>query len=71
MRGGGHAHIVAKLLEAVVTRLLAAIGFEHWMERGGIRQFFAEAPCPRCPMVSVCRFLNTTSENAPFTYSGE
>jgi hypothetical protein len=71
MRGGGHGYIVAKLLEAVVTRLLGAVGFEHWMERCGIRQFFGEVPYPRCPMVSVCRFLNTTPENAPFTYSGE
>src|SRR5215216_1829684 len=31
-------YIVAKLLQAVVTRLLGAIGFESWMERGGIRQ---------------------------------
>jgi hypothetical protein len=33
-------YIVAKLLQAVVTRLLGAIGFEHWLERGGIKQFF-------------------------------
>jgi small-conductance mechanosensitive channel len=42
-------YIVAKLLEAVVTRLLGAIGFERWMERGGIRQFFERAETSQTP----------------------
>src|SRR5215204_2267552 len=42
-------YIVAKLLEAVVTRLLGAIGFERWMERGGIRQFFERAETRQTP----------------------
>jgi small-conductance mechanosensitive channel len=42
-------YIVAKLLEAVVTRLLRAIGFEGWMERGGIRQFFERAETRQTP----------------------
>jgi NAD/NADP transhydrogenase alpha subunit len=42
-------YIVAKLLEAVVTRLLGAIGFEHWMERGGIKQFFDRAETNQTP----------------------
>ena len=42
-------YIVAKLLEAVVTRLLGAIGFEGWMERGGVRQFFERAETRQTP----------------------
>src|SRR5215208_1731251 len=42
-------YIVAKLLEAVVTRVLGAIGFEGWMERGGIRQFFERADTRQTP----------------------
>src|SRR5215217_3971163 len=42
-------YIVAKLLQAVVSRLLGAIGFEHWMERGGIRQFFERAETRQTP----------------------
>jgi small-conductance mechanosensitive channel len=42
-------YIVAKLLEAVVTRVLGAIGFEGWMERGGIRQFFERAETRQTP----------------------
>src|SRR3954462_1666901 len=32
-------YIVAKILEAVVGRVLQSIGFDRWMERGGIKQF--------------------------------
>src|ERR671916_1255704 len=42
-------YILAKLLQAVVTRLLGAIGFEHWMERGGIKQFFERAETRQTP----------------------
>ena len=42
-------YVVAKLLQAVVNRLLGAIGFEHWMERGGIRQFFERAETRQTP----------------------
>ena len=42
-------YVVAKLLQAVVSRLLGAIGFEHWMERGGIRQFFERAETRQTP----------------------
>ncbi len=33
-------YVVAKVLQAVVVRILRAVGFEGWMERGGIKQFF-------------------------------
>src|SRR5215210_9246265 len=36
-------YIVAKVLQALVGRVLRAIGFDSWMERGGIKQFFDRA----------------------------
>jgi small-conductance mechanosensitive channel len=42
-------YIVAKVLQAVVTRVLRGIGFENWMERGGIRQFFDRAQTNQTP----------------------
>src|SRR5215207_1765019 len=36
-------YIVAKVLQAVVGRVLRSIGFDRWMERGGIKQFFDRA----------------------------
>ena len=32
--------IIAKVLQGVVTKLLQSMGFEGWMEKGGIKQFF-------------------------------
>src|SRR5918993_1683860 len=50
-------YIVAKLLQAVVTRLLGAIGLEHWMERGGIKQFFERAETRQTPTSILGRLV--------------
>src|ERR687886_2614904 len=42
-------YIVAKVLQAVVGRVLEAIGFDRWMERGGIKQFFDRAETAQTP----------------------
>ena len=42
-------YIVAKVLQAVVTRLLGSLGFEGWMEKGGIKQFFDRAQTRQTP----------------------
>jgi len=42
-------YIVAKILQAVVTRVLGALGFDGWMERGGIKQFFDRADTRQTP----------------------
>src|SRR3712207_6140980 len=42
-------YVVAKVLQAVVTRVLRGIGFENWMESGGIRQFFDRAQTDQTP----------------------
>src|SRR5829696_9181669 len=42
-------YIVARVLKAVVARVLQAIGFDNWMERGGIKQFFDRAQTRETP----------------------
>ena len=42
-------YVVAKILQAVVGRVLRGVGFENWMERGGIRQFFDRAQTNQTP----------------------
>src|SRR5918997_1616704 len=42
-------YIVAKVLQAVVGRVLKAIGFDSWMEKGGIKQFFDRAETNQTP----------------------
>ena len=42
-------YIVAKILQAVVTRVLGTMGFDGWMERGGIKQFFDRADTGQTP----------------------
>src|ERR687889_337948 len=42
-------YIVARILKAVVARVLQAVGFDNWMERGGIKQFFDRAQTRETP----------------------
>ncbi len=42
-------YIVGRILQAVVGRLLQGIGFDRWMERGGIKQFFDRAQTRETP----------------------
>jgi small-conductance mechanosensitive channel len=42
-------YIVARVLQGVVTRVLRSIGFEGWMERGGIKQFFDRSQTSETP----------------------
>src|SRR5919205_4213908 len=42
-------YVIAKLLQAVVGRVLQGIGFDRWMERGGIKQFFDRAETNQTP----------------------
>ena len=42
-------YIVAKVLQAVVGRVLQAIGFDGWMEKGGIKHFFDRAETNQTP----------------------
>src|ERR687885_2027539 len=42
-------YIVGKLLQAIVGRVLQGIGFDSWMERGGIKQFLDRAQTRETP----------------------
>ena len=42
-------YIVARILKAVVSRILQSIGFDGWMEKGGIKQFLDRAQTRETP----------------------
>jgi small-conductance mechanosensitive channel len=42
-------YVIAKVLQAIVGRVLEAVGFDSWMERGGIKQFFDRAQTNQTP----------------------
>jgi small-conductance mechanosensitive channel len=42
-------YIVARILKAVVSRVLQGVGFDGWMERGGIKQFLDRAQTRETP----------------------
>src|SRR5919205_3406086 len=42
-------YIIGKALQALITRILEGVGFEDWMERGGVKQFFDRAGTRHTP----------------------
>ncbi len=50
-------YIVAKVLQAVVGRVLQGIGFDGWMEKGGIKQFFDRAQTNYTPATILGRLV--------------
>ena len=42
--------IIAKVLQGIVTRVLQGMGFEGWMESGGIKQFFDRSKTNQTPL---------------------
>jgi len=43
-------YIVAKVLQGITTRVLKSVGFEGWMEKGGIKQFFDRSQTSQTPV---------------------
>ena len=43
-------YLVAKVLQAVTGRVLQSMGFDRWMERGGIKQFFDRTRTNQTPV---------------------
>jgi hypothetical protein len=43
-------YIIAKVLHGVVTRVLQSAGFEGWMEKGGVKQFFDRSQTRQTPL---------------------
>ena len=52
--------IVARILQAVVARILQAVGFDRWMEHGGIKQFFDRAQTRETPATVLGRYSKAT-----------
>src|SRR5215203_3579582 len=50
-------YIVATVLQAVVSRVLQGIGFDSWMERGGIKQFFDRAETRETPATIIGKLV--------------
>jgi hypothetical protein len=50
-------YIVARILQAVVGRVLQGVGFDGWMERGGIKQFFDRAQTNYTPATVIGRLV--------------
>src|SRR5215212_1076923 len=50
-------YIVAKVLQAVVGRVLQGIGFEGWMEKGGIKQFFDRTQTNQTPTTIIGKLV--------------
>ena len=50
-------YIVARILQAVVARVLQAIGFDRWMEHGGIKQFFDRAQTRETPATVLGKLI--------------
>jgi small-conductance mechanosensitive channel len=42
--------IIAKILQGIVTRVLQSMGFQGWMESGGIKQFFDRSQTNQTPL---------------------
>ena len=42
--------IIAKVLQGITTTLLQSMGFEGWMEQGGIKQFFDRSHTNQSPL---------------------
>ena len=42
-------YIIAKVLQGITTRVLQSMGFEGWMEKGGVKQFFDRSQTNQTP----------------------
>ena len=42
-------YIIAKVLQGITTRVLKSVGFEGWMEKGDIKQFFDRSQTSQTP----------------------
>ena len=43
-------YIIAKVLQGITARVLKSVGFEGWMEKGGIKQFFDRSQTSQTPV---------------------
>ena len=50
-------YIVARVLQAIVGRVLQGVGFDGWMEKGGIKQYFDRAQTNYTPATVLGRLV--------------
>jgi small-conductance mechanosensitive channel len=50
-------YIIAKVLQAITTRVLKSMGFESWMESGGIKQFFERSQTQQTPLSVIGKLV--------------
>ena len=50
-------YIVARILQAVLARVLQGVGFDRWMEHGGIKQFFDRAQTRETPATVLGKLI--------------
>jgi len=50
-------YIVAKILQAITTRVLQGMGFQGWMESGGIKQFFDRSQTQQTPLSIIGKLV--------------
>jgi tetrahydromethanopterin S-methyltransferase subunit C len=50
-------YIIAKVLQAITTRVLKSMGFESWMESGGIKQFFERSQTQQTPLSIIGKLV--------------
>jgi small-conductance mechanosensitive channel len=50
-------YIIAKVLQAITTRILKSMGFESWMESGGIKQFFERSQTQQTPLSIIGKLV--------------
>ncbi len=50
-------YIIARVLQGVATKLLQSMGFERWMERGGVKQFFERSQTRQTPLSIIGKLV--------------
>jgi small-conductance mechanosensitive channel len=50
-------YIIAKVLQAITTRVFKSMGFESWMESGGIKQFFERSQTQQTPLSAIGKLV--------------
>lgn len=50
-------YIIARVLQGVATKLLQSMGFERWMESGGVKQFFERSQTRQTPLSIIGKLV--------------
>ena len=50
-------YIIARVLQSITTRVLQGMGFQGWMEKGGIKQFFDRSQTQQTPLSIIGKLV--------------